>query len=104
MIAGQRTVRSDQEAADVVAKPLVTGQVWIHFDRPVLTVHMQHGAEPLPCGQILVLHDMLGLYEDFTPKFVKRYARLAEQMRRAVKDYKEEVRAGKFPDREHSFE
>lgn len=62
------------------------------------------GAGPSCDGQILVLHDMLGLYEDFTPKFVKQYARLAEQIRRAVQDYKKEVREGTFPGPEHSFE
>jgi 3-methyl-2-oxobutanoate hydroxymethyltransferase len=47
---------------------------------------------------------MLGLYEEFTPKFVKQYARLAEQIRHAVQEYKKDVRAGKFPGQEHSFE
>jgi 3-methyl-2-oxobutanoate hydroxymethyltransferase len=55
-------------------------------------------------GQILVLHDLLGLYEDFTPKFVKRYGQLGEQMRRAVEDYKKEVKEGIYPDKEHSFD
>jgi 3-methyl-2-oxobutanoate hydroxymethyltransferase len=62
------------------------------------------GAGPSCDGQILVLHDMLGLYEEFSPKFVKQYARLAEQMRHAVQEYKKDVRAGKFPGPEHSFE
>ncbi|MBE0433624.1 3-methyl-2-oxobutanoate hydroxymethyltransferase, partial [candidate division WOR-3 bacterium] len=55
-------------------------------------------------GQVLVLHDMLGLYEDFTPKFVKRYANLADLMRRAVEQYRDEVLKGTFPDAEHSFD
>ena len=62
------------------------------------------GAGPYCDGQILVLHDMLGLYEDFTPKFVKRYVQLSDQIRRAVQDYRKEVKDGLFPDKEHSFD
>ncbi len=62
------------------------------------------GAGPFCDGQILVLHDMLGIYEDFTPKFVKRYANIGKAMRNAVKNYVTEVKTGKYPDLEHSFE
>ena len=55
-------------------------------------------------GQVLVLHDMLGLNEGFTPKFLKRYAELGEAVREAVRAYAAEVRAGKYPGPEHSFE
>ncbi len=61
------------------------------------------GAGPHCDGQVLVLHDMLGLFEDFTPKFVKKYARLGDEIRRAVQCYKEEVKKGIYPDKEHSF-
>ena len=62
------------------------------------------GAGPYCDGQVLVLHDMLGLFEEFTPRFVKRYASLSEEMRNAVKQYKKEVEGGIFPDEEHSFD
>ncbi len=55
-------------------------------------------------GQVLVLHDMLGLNETFTPRFLKHYAELAEQVRRAARAYAEEVRTGRYPGDEHSFE
>lgn len=54
-------------------------------------------------GQVLVIHDMLGLFDDFTPKFVKRYADLKMTMTAAVKDFIGEVREQKFPGDEHSF-
>src|SRR6266852_2211 len=54
-------------------------------------------------GQVLVLHDVLGLYERFTPKFAKRYVELAGQVRQALGRYSEEVRTGTFPGEEHVF-
>ena len=54
-------------------------------------------------GQILVYQDMLGMYSDFTPKFVKNYETLGEKMNIAFKKYIEEVKDGIFPTEEHSF-
>lgn len=54
-------------------------------------------------GQVLVVHDMLGLFDMYTPKFVKRYADLRGVMTDAAKHFIAEVREGKFPDEEHSF-
>ncbi len=54
-------------------------------------------------GQVLVVHDMLGLFDMYTPKFVKRYADLRGVMTGAVKNFIAEVREGKFPAEEHSF-
>lgn len=54
-------------------------------------------------GQVLVLHDLLGLFDRFTPKFVKQYADLKSLALQAVKDYKQEVESGTFPSPEHSF-
>ena len=55
-------------------------------------------------GQVLVLHDMLGLNEMFNPKFLKRYAELGEAVRAAVRSYAAEVREGTYPGPEHSFD
>jgi 3-methyl-2-oxobutanoate hydroxymethyltransferase len=60
------------------------------------------GAGPACDGQVLVLHDMLGLNEGFNPKFLKRYATLAEDVREAVGRYAAEVREGRYPGPEHS--
>lgn len=54
-------------------------------------------------GQVLVSEDMLGLFNDFTPKFVKRYGELGEAADMAIAQYAAEVRAGTFPTQEHSF-
>jgi 3-methyl-2-oxobutanoate hydroxymethyltransferase len=62
------------------------------------------GAGPGCDGQVLVLHDMLGLNEGFSPKFLKRYAELSGAVRDAVRAYATDVRAGSYPGREHSFE
>ena len=62
------------------------------------------GAGPQCDGQVLVLHDMLGLNEQFAPKFLKHYAKLGEGVREAVRAYAGEVREGKYPGKEHSFE
>jgi len=61
------------------------------------------GAGPACDGQVLVLHDMLGLNDRFSAKFVKRYATLAEDVREAVQLYAAEVREGRYPGPEHSF-
>jgi 3-methyl-2-oxobutanoate hydroxymethyltransferase len=54
-------------------------------------------------GQILVIHDMLGLYSDFTPKFVKQYAKLRGAMAEAVSSYVDEVRSMAFPEVQHTY-
>ena len=54
-------------------------------------------------GQVLVIHDMLGLFDDFTPKFVKRYADLKSTVANAAKEFIGEVKERKFPLEEHSF-
>ncbi len=54
-------------------------------------------------GQNLVLHDMVGLFDRFTPKFVKKYANCWEVIGKALQDFQEDVRKGEFPKAEHSF-
>jgi 3-methyl-2-oxobutanoate hydroxymethyltransferase len=55
-------------------------------------------------GQVLVTHDLLGLFDRFTPKFVKKYADLHGEMARAIAEYKSEVESCAFPAQEHIVE
>lgn len=61
------------------------------------------GAGPHCDGQVLVLQDLLGLNTDFKPKFVKTYSNLSDQVKDAVHQFSTEVRASRFPTKEHSF-
>jgi 3-methyl-2-oxobutanoate hydroxymethyltransferase len=61
------------------------------------------GAGPATDGQVLVFHDMLGLTTGKAPKFVKRYANLADEIARAATEYSEDVRTGRFPGPEHEY-
>jgi len=62
------------------------------------------GASPACDGQVLVSDDMLGLFNDFRPRFVKHFAELADVISRAAEDYATEVRARTFPGPEHTFQ
>ncbi len=55
------------------------------------------GAGPSCDGQVLVFHDLLGMYDGHTPKFVRRYANIGDEMRKAIARYLEDVRGGRFP-------
>ena len=61
------------------------------------------GAGPYCDGQVLVVNDMLGMLEGFSPKFVKRYAEIGKAIGEAVADYIADVKQGKFPSREESY-
>ena len=62
------------------------------------------GASPACDGQVLVSDDMLGLFNDFMPRFVKRFANLGPLVSQAAEAYAEEVRTGQFPAKEHTFQ
>ena len=75
-----------------------------HISKELTIPTIGIGAGPACDGQVLVIHDILGLCEKYSPKFVKRYASLAPLISEAVKNYVDEVRAGEFPTDAHSFE
>jgi 3-methyl-2-oxobutanoate hydroxymethyltransferase len=61
------------------------------------------GSGPTCDGQVLVLHDMLGIYEDIRPRFVKRYAELSKEIFDAVSSYNHDIKAGTFPEESNTF-
>ncbi len=73
----------------------------ITAELPIPTIGI--GAGPRCDGQVLVSHDMLGLFEGFQPKFVRRYAELGDAIRKAAADYVADVAAGRFPTDAESF-
>src|SRR5918999_1569177 len=77
----------------------VTDVIMGHMEIPVIGI----GAGPSTDGQVLVLHDLLGIHGDAHPKFVKRYADLRSEMVRGLQAYAEEVRTRRFPGPEHTY-
>jgi 3-methyl-2-oxobutanoate hydroxymethyltransferase len=77
----------------------LAARVTKHLRIPTIGIGAGAGCD----GQVLVLHDMLGLFGDFRPKFVKRYADLGTEVTNAVTAYCREVKDGSFPAAEHSF-
>jgi 3-methyl-2-oxobutanoate hydroxymethyltransferase len=61
------------------------------------------GAGPASCGQLLLAFDLLGVFDQFKPKFTKRYAQISDVAVDALRRYAVEVREGKFPDADHSY-
>ncbi len=105
--AAQRITEDAKAIADAGAFALVVEGTWEPVARaitaavPVPTIGI--GASPACDGQVLVTDDILGLFGDFSPKFVKRYAELAPDMEEAIKAYADDVRARAFPAEEHCF-
>ncbi len=77
----------------------LTGRITEELTIPTIGI----GAGPYCDGQVLVLHDVLGLFERFIPKFAKRYANLKEAALHALMNYKDEVEQGRFPSEDHSY-
>ena len=84
---------------ELVPSPLA-GEITKSLTIPTIGI----GAGPSCDGQVIVLHDMLGLNDRFSAKFVKRYASLADDVRAAVTAFSAEVRDGRYPDAGHAFD
>lgn len=113
-VQGRDSARAAQLKADAVAlqqagafalvleacPPGLAGDITASLRIPTIGI----GAGPDCDGQVLVFHDLLGLFPDFTPKFVKRYAGLGDEIDGALRAYADEVKAGTFPGPEHCYE
>jgi 3-methyl-2-oxobutanoate hydroxymethyltransferase len=77
----------------------VTDEIMGRIEIPVIGI----GAGPSTDGQVLVLHDLLAIHDDFQPKFVKRFAAVKAEMLRGVRAYAEAVRTRRFPAPEHTY-
>lgn len=77
----------------------VTDALMERVEVPIIGI----GAGPSTDGQVLVVHDMLGMYQGHQPRFVHRYAEVREEMLKGVNAYTADVRARAFPDEEHSY-
>ena len=79
------------------------GRVAAHITERLRVPTIGIGAGPGTRGQVLVLHDMLGLFDRMTPRFVKRYAELGQTTRAAIEAFRADVAKGAFPAAEHSY-
>ncbi len=109
--------KSEEEAKALIADALavekagafcmviegVKAEVAMHVAKAVKVPVIGIGAGSSVDGQVLVFSDMLGLFEEFTPKFVKKYLNGAELVKEAVQNYKDEVESRTFPDEIHTY-
>jgi len=94
----------EDAGAFAIVLELIPGPLASQITQSVAIPTIGIGAGPACDGQVLVLHDMLGLNDRFAAKFVKRYATLADDVREAARLFAAEVREGRYPGPEHSFE
>src|SRR6267143_2008355 len=86
-----------------IALEMVTKEVSKIISNSINIPTIGIGSGPDCDGQVLVFHDVVGLYEKIKPKFAKRYLELSCEIVKAVESYKNDVVSGKFPTNEHSF-
>lgn len=96
--------RLEQAGAFAIVLELVPARLAEEISRALTIPTIGIGAGVGTDGQVLVLYDALGLNESFRPRFLRRFAALAEEARSGVRAYVDAVRSGEYPDAEHSFE
>ncbi|HEX7179721.1 MAG TPA: 3-methyl-2-oxobutanoate hydroxymethyltransferase [Nitrososphaeraceae archaeon] len=104
---GMKLIKDAQSLEEAGAFSLVTEKVTqevaslISRTVKIPVIGIGSGAEV--DGQVLVSYDILGIFNEYMPRFIKQYANLTEQIRNAVLQYNSDVRAGLFPSNEHSY-
>jgi len=93
----------EEAGAFSIALEMVTKEISKIISNSIKIPTIGIGSGPDCDGQVLVFHDVLGLYEKIKPKFAKRYLELSGEIVKAVTSYKNDVVSGKFPASEHSF-
>jgi len=99
----QEAMGLEEAGAFAIVLELVPAELSARITASVQIPTIGIGAGAACDGQVLVLHDMLGLNDQFAPKFLKRYADMAQDVRSAVSAWAADVRGGAYPDGEHSF-
>ncbi len=94
----------EEAGASCVVLELMTSAAAERISRALSIPTVGIGAGKACDGQVLVLHDMLGLNEEFAPKFLKHYAELGPVVRQAAERFAGEVRRGEYPDAAHAFD
>jgi 3-methyl-2-oxobutanoate hydroxymethyltransferase len=95
--------RLEDAGAFAILLELIPAAVAARVTEAVSVPTIGIGAGPECSGQVLVLHDLLGLNDTFRPKFLKHYATLADDVRSAIRAFGTDVRSGTYPDAAHSF-
>jgi 3-methyl-2-oxobutanoate hydroxymethyltransferase len=101
-VAGDAVALQDAGCFAIVFEAIpsaLTEQLMPRMEIPVIGI----GAGPAADGQVLVFHDLLGIYDGHAPRFVKRYANIREQMISAVGEYAMDVRERRYPEPEHGY-
>jgi 3-methyl-2-oxobutanoate hydroxymethyltransferase len=99
----EQAIELEKAGAFSLVLELVTSQVAEQISRSLAIPTIGIGSGSGCDGQVLVFHDLVGSYNDFKPKFVKRYLESFPLILGAMKNYVSDVKNGKFPDEDHSF-